>query len=183
MIYDFTQLKKEIKNIENRLMKEFSNIRTGMVSVALLDNIKAGSYGVLTPINQMASIVVEDARSLRVILWDVSQIKEVEAVIRKADLGVSISVDDSGVRLTFPELTSERRQLLTKSAKSKLEEVRVSLRLARDRVWNEIQSQEKENEISQDDKFQLKDEMQKIVDNANEIFTALFNKKEKEIMR
>ncbi|MCK4386552.1 MAG: ribosome recycling factor [Candidatus Pacebacteria bacterium] len=182
MIYDFTKLKAGTKNIEDWLAKEFANIRAGAISATLLDNVKAENYGVLVPLNQMASVVTEDARTLRVNLWDVSQIKELETAIRKADLGASLSVDGAGLRLSFPELTGERRQLLVKMAKNKLEQAKISLRAERDKVWNEIKDKEKINEIGQDEKFQLKDEMQKIVDDTNAVLAKIFAKKEKEIM-
>ena len=182
MNYDFTKLKEEVSNIENWLIKEFSNIRTGLASITILDNVKVENYGNLTPVNQVANITTEDAKTIRISPWDTSQIKELEKAIVNADLGVSVAVDDKGIRLSFPELTSERRQMLVKIAKDKLEQAKVSLRGERDKVWNDLQVKEKENEISQDDKFQLKDEMQKVIDSANNRLESLLEKKEREIM-
>ena len=181
-MYDFVKLKEEISNIENWLIKEFSNIRTGLASITILDNVKVENYGTLTPVNQVANITTEDAKTIRISPWDASQIKELEKAIIKADLGVSVAVDEKGIRLAFPELTSDRRQMLTKVAKDKLEQSKVSLRGERDKIWSDIQEKEKDNEISQDDKFQLKDEMQKIIDGAGNGLLSLFEKKEKEIM-
>ena len=182
MNYDFTKLKEEVSNIENWLTKEFSNIRTGLASITILDNVKVENYGNLTPVNQVANITTEDAKTIRISPWDTSQIKELEKAIVNADLGVSVAVDDKGIRLAFPELTSDRRQILVKVAKDKLEQAKVSLRGERDKVWNDVQEKEKENEISQDDKFQSKDEMQKVIDGASNVLESLFEKKEKEIM-
>jgi len=97
------------------------------------------SYGTKLPINQVAGITVEDAKTIRVTPWDKNQIKEIENALNTADLGVSVVVDDQGLRVIFAELTSERRNSLIKVAKSKLEEAKISLRNARDEVWNEIQ--------------------------------------------
>ena len=105
--------------MEDWLAKEFANIRAGAVSAALLDNVKAENYGILVPLDQMAGVIAEDARTLRINLWDVSQIKAVETAVRKADLGASLSVDGAGVRLSFPELTAEGRQALGKMARNK----------------------------------------------------------------
>jgi len=182
MNYNFIKLKEEILGIENWLKKEFSNIRTGLASVTILDNIRVENYGSLTSLNQVANLTVEDAKTIRIIPWDLSQIKGIEKAITKSDLGVSVVVDGKGLRLFFPELTNERRQSFVKVAKDKLEQGKVSLRGERDKIWSDIQNREKNNEISEDEKFQLKNEMQKIVDEAGKILVALFEKKEKEIL-
>ena len=181
MDYDFKKLKEETLNIENWLKKEFSNIRTGLASTAILDNVKIENYGVLTPIDQVASITTEDAKTIRIKPWDLSQVKAVEKAIVDANLGVSSAVDDKGIRLSFPELTSERREAFVKMAKDRSEQAKVSLRGERDKTWNDIQTKEKDGEISQDDKFQLKDLMQKIIDDSGQELVSLFEKKEKEI--
>lgn len=181
MVYNFKNLKEELVNIENWLIKEFSSLRTGIVTVTLLDNVKVDNYGSLTPVSQMANVVVEDAKTLRINPWDASQVKGIEKALLEADLGVAVSVDGKGIRLSFPDLTGERRESLVKMAKNKLEQAKVSVKGERERVWNDIQELEKKGEISQDDKFAYKEEMQKIVDEKNEYFLTLFVKKEKEI--
>jgi ribosome recycling factor len=139
------------------------------------------AYGSRVSLKQTANIAVEDARTLRVAPYDASLVKEVERAISAADLGVGISSDATGVRTTFPELTSDRRQELLKIAKQKLEEARTTVRLARDEVWSDIQKKEREGEITEDDKFTLKDELQKHVDAANEMLEKHYQQKEKEI--
>ena len=181
MSYDFSKFEDNIKEVEDWLLKEFSTIRTGMASPALLDGVKVNSYGSFLPINQIANVGVEDAKTLTVSPWDVNQIKEIEKAITDANLGVSVSVGGTGIRVSFPDLTSERRALLIKTAKEKLEKARVSLRSERDTVWDEIQRQEKDGEIGEDEKFRLKEQMQKIVDELNKKLGELFNKKETEI--
>ncbi len=180
-MFDFTNFKNKLQEVEEWLQKEFSTIRTGMASPALLDNVKVDSYGSMMSINQMANIGVEDAKTLTITPWDTTQIKEIEKAITDADLGVSVSVGGTGIRVSFPDLTSERRELLIKTAKERLEKARISLRGERDKVWEEIQQLEKEKQISEDDKFRLKDEMQKIVDETNKKFDEMFDKKEGEI--
>jgi len=180
-MYDFSKFKNSVSDVENWLSKEFSTIRTGMASVALLDGIKIESYGSLVPLSQLANIGVEDAKTLTVNPWDTSQIKAVEKTITDADLGVSVSVGGTGIRISFPDLTSERRSLLIKTAKEKLEKAKVSLRAEREKIWDEIQESEKNSEINEDEKYRLKDEMQKIVDEAGEKLEKLFKKKEEEI--
>jgi len=152
MSYDFSKFEENIKEVENWMIKEFSGIRTGMASPALLDSVKVNSYNSFLPINQIANIGVEDAKTLTVNPWDINQIKEIEKAITNANLGVSVSVGGSGIRVSFPDLTSERRSLLIKTAKEKLEKARVSLRSERDIVWDKIQEQEKVGEIGEDEK-------------------------------
>lgn len=163
------------------LTNEYSGIRTGQATPQLLDSVKVESYGSLMAINQVASIGIEDARTIRVSPWDGSLVKSLETAIRDADLGVSVVADSSGLRIIFPELTGERRVQLLKLAKSKLEDARVSVRSARDEVMKEVEKQQKDNVISEDEKFAKKDDTQKKVDAANRTLDALYEKKELEI--
>ena len=180
-MFDFTQLDTEIENIITWITKEYRGVRTGRATPMLLDNIQVESYGVRVPINQVANVSVEDARSLRITPYDAGQTKDIEKAITDANVGVGVSSDDSGVRLTFPELTSERRAQLVKIAKDKLEEARQRVRGARDEAWNSIQKMEKDGEIGEDEKFRTKDEMQKKIDEANKKLDELLSKKEAEI--
>lgn len=180
-MYDFSQLKTKITETQEWLKNEYQGIRTGRAAPALLDNIQVENYGTRMPINQTANVGVEDARTLRVAPYDATQIKEIEKAIAEADLGVGVSADSSGVRVTFPELTSERRGTLIKLAKDKCEEARVSLRGARDDIWADLQKMEHNGELSEDEKFTHKEEMEKIVKIANEDLDSLLEKKEKEI--
>jgi len=182
MNYNFTRFKQDVSNIETWLVKEFSSIRTGSASISIIDNVKVENYGSFSPINQLANVTKEDAKTIRISPWDLSQIKKIEKSLMEASLGVSVAVDDKGIRLSFPELTSERRQDFVKVAKDKLEQAKISLRGERDKVWGDIQLKEKGGEISQDDKFQLKDEMQKVIDDMGGVLLSLFEKKEKEII-
>lgn len=181
MAYDFKPFEKRIKDIEERASKELAGIRTGRAAPAILDGVQVESYGTRVPINQVATVTTEDARTIRISPWDASAAKEIEKAIQAANLGVSAGTDERGVRVSFPELTSERRVGLVKLAKEKVEESRAALRLAREEVWNDIQRQEKDGKMSEDDKFRAKDEMQKRVDAGNKNFDALLERKEKEI--
>ena len=182
MTYDFSHLKQKAVDIQNHLKDEFSGIRTGRATPSLLDSVMVDSYGAKTPINQVAGINMEDARTLRIAPYDASQITEVEKAITNSNLGVSVSVDANGLRIFFPELTSEVRETLNKLVKDKLEAARISLRGERDNTWNDIQKQEKDKEISEDEKFGLKEDMQKIIDEENGKMDAMAAKKEAEIM-
>jgi len=182
MNYDFTHLKTKLEEIQKWLSGEFSAIHTGRAIPALLDSVMVDSYGSKTAVNHVASVVAEDPRTLRVAPWDKSQIKDIEKAINDANLGVSVSSDDQGLRIFFPELTTDRREAFVKIAKEKLEDARVSVRGEREKVWSDIQAKEKNGEISEDDKFYLKDELQKIVDDENKKLEVMTDKKEQEIM-
>jgi ribosome recycling factor len=175
------QFEERSKEVVSWLEREYMGIRSGQATPALLDSIRVSSYGTLVPLNQVGSVNVEDARTLRVSLWDTSQVSAVETAIRDADLGLSVVTDSSGLRVIFPELSSERRTQLLKLAKSKLEDARVSLRSARDEVMKLLEKQEKAGDISEDEKFTLKESLQKVVEATNRTLDVLFQKKEVEI--
>ncbi|MFA6227145.1 MAG: ribosome recycling factor [Candidatus Paceibacterota bacterium] len=181
MNYDFKVLKEKAKGVEEWLKKEYMGIRTGIASPAILDGVQVESYGTKMAINQVAGISIEDARVIRISPWDKSQAKAIEKAIISANLGVSVAVDDKGVRVFFPELTSERREMIIKTAKTKLEDARKTLRGIRDEVWNDIQEKEKKGGMGEDDKFRFKNEMQKIIDEGSKALEVILEKKEKEI--
>ena len=181
MAYNFIPLKQETKNIEDWLRREFTTIRTGRATPAILDGVRVEAYGADMSIVELANVSLEDARMIRVTPWDMSIVKAIEKGITASDLGLSLAVDDKGIRITFPELTSDRRVSLIKIAKQKLEDARVTLRTERERVIKDIEKQEKEGSISEDEKFRLKTELQKMLDETNRVFDEIFGKKEKEI--
>ena len=178
-----TETKQKFKEVIDWLNKEYSGIRTGQASPALLDNVKVEGYGTYMSILQLGSVSIEDVRTLRVSTWDASQIASLEKAIREADLGVSVVTDSSGLRVIFPELTSERRVQLLKLAKNKLEDSRISVRSIRDEVMKEVERQFKANEIAEDDKFTLKENIQKAVEETNNSLESLFINKERELQK
>ncbi len=181
MVYDFRAFDTRRKEIEDWLSGEFSGIRTGRATPALLDTIRVDSYGAKVPINQVASINIEDPRTLRIAPWDSDSIHAIERAILDADFGISVATDDKGLRVIFPELTSERREQLLKVAKAKLEDARISLRAARDEAVKEMEGAEKRGDISKDERFKAKEDLQKRVDAANDAFSKMFDLKETEI--
>jgi ribosome recycling factor len=181
MIYNFTQFKQKSTEVAEWLTREFSGIRTGRASPAILDGVMVEAYGSQMPINQVATITTEDARMIRISPWDSTQTKAVEKAIISSGLGLSCTVDGNGLRVIFPELTADRRVALLKIAKQKLEDAKTNLRGERERVIKDIDAQEKAGDISEDDKFRFKTELQKMVDDAGIKLSEIFNKKEKEI--
>ena len=181
MPYNLSPLKTKISEIEEWLSKEFSSVRTGKATPILLDNVMVDNYGSKTPIKFIASISVEDAKSLRVTPWDKAHVKAIETAIAQSNLGLSTAPDQIGLRVIFPDLTEDRRKALLKIVNEKQEEAKVSLRKERERVWNDIQDKERAGEISEDEKFRFKDELQKMVDGGNNSFDETVERKKKEI--
>lgn len=181
MAYNFATFKQKTKDLEDWLKRELSGIRTGRATPAILDVVKVDAYGSEMSISSLANISVEDARMIRIVPWDAGQAKAIEKGIMLANLGLSVAVDDKGLRVTFPELTSDRRASLVKVAKGKLEDARITLRNEREKVLKDAESQQKEGKISEDEKFRIKTELQKLVDEAGKVLDEVFSKKEKEI--
>lgn len=180
-MYNFTPFKVRTGEIEEWLKKELSLLRTGRATSAILDSITVDSYGSQSPIAHVGTVSMEDARTLRIAPWDKTQVKAIEGAIQKANLGLSVTTDDGGLRVIFPELTGERRQQIIKLLKDKLEEARISLRKEREEVIADLKKLEKEGELSEDDVFKSKEELQKRVDEANAKFDALAAAKEADI--
>lgn len=178
-----TDYNARLKEVVEFLQKEFVAIRTGQATPALLDSIKVESYGTYLPIVQVGSMSVEDARTIRISTWDASSIPAIERAIRDSDLGVSVATDSAGVRVMFPDLTSERRQQLVKIAKTKLEDARVSVRAVRDDAMKVIDAAEKAGEYGEDERRAKRDQVQKSVDVTNRTLEAVFEKKAEEISR
>jgi ribosome recycling factor len=181
MAYNFAPLKKKVQESEEWLVKELGTVRTGRATPMILDSVLVEAYGSKMPIRDIAAIGIEDARTLRVAPWDATQNKAIEKAITVGNLGVSVTVDEKGVRVHFPELTSERRTVLSKLVKEKLEHARIALRGARDEVRKDIEREEREGKMSEDDKFRSQEEMQMLIDEGNKKLDELAKKKEEEI--
>ena len=182
MAYDFSPFKKELAATEEWFKREAGTIRTGQANPAVLDGVKVEVYGAPMNLKEVAAVVIEGARTLRVTPWDTTQTKEIEKALTASNLGLSIASDDQGVRISFPELTAERRTEIAKMAKEKLEGARTQVRHHRDIIIKDLQAREKAGGMGKDEIFRLKNDTQKLVDEANKKLEALYEKKEKEIL-
>ncbi|MEK7569773.1 MAG: ribosome-recycling factor [Patescibacteria group bacterium] len=176
MAYNFSSFKLELKKVEEFLGKEYRELNIGRASPAVLDSITVESYGARVPLKNVASLSIEDPKTLRLAPWDKSQVKEVEKAIVSANLGLSVAVDESGLRVIFPQLTTETRQKLVKVLKEKLEDARITVRKEREHVLKDI------DKLTEDEKFRAKDELQKIIDEVNKNLEATYERKEREVM-
>jgi ribosome recycling factor len=180
MAYDSSKLKTQIKETEEWLTRELSGVRTGRATPTLLDGVRAEAYGTRSQLRDIAAISVEDARTIRVVPWDKELLKPIEKAIIEADLGVGVSTDEQGLRISFPELTAERRTQLSKIAGDRTEQAKVTLRQHRTDAIKEIDSLKKEG-MSEDQAKRDKEEVQKLIDAGNEALGAHLTKKEEEI--
>ncbi|HSE56488.1 MAG TPA: ribosome recycling factor [Candidatus Paceibacterota bacterium] len=177
-MYSFADFQAELKKVDEWLSKEYSQISTGRAAPALLDGVQVESYGAHQPIKNVASVSIEDPKTLRISPWDKGLIKEIERGIYASNLGFSVSVDDQGIRVIIPQLTTERRTQLVKLAKDRLEDARIRLRQTREDALEKM----KAAKLPEDAEFRAKDELQKLVAGGNQSLEAIFEKKEQEIL-
>ncbi|HRZ30101.1 MAG TPA: ribosome recycling factor [Candidatus Paceibacterota bacterium] len=181
-MYNFSSFKTKLAEVHEWLGREYLGIRTGKATPAVLDSVMVESYGTKTPLKHVAAISIEDARTVRITPWDRNQLGAIQSAIEASNTGLSLSPDSTGLRAIFPMLTEERRKMLIKLTNEKLEDARISVRKEREKIWEDIQEQEKAGEMSEDDKYKGKEELQKLVDEANNKLEELAKKKEVEIM-
>ncbi len=165
MIDDIKQEAKERmgKSIK-ALGHNFNKIRTGRAHPSILDTIRLDYYGADTPLNQMANISVEDARTLTLTAWDKSMVPEIEKAIMKSDLGLNPSTAGEVIRIPMPSLTEETRKGYIKRAKQEAESARVSVRNARRDAIAMLKELLKEKDISEDEERRAEDDIQKLTD-------------------
>ncbi len=164
------------------LQEEFNTVRTGRASSALFDKVKVDYYGNPTPLNQVATISVPEARLVVIQPWDKSTIGEIEKAIQRSELSVNPSNDGKVIRINIPPLTEERRKELVKIAKNMAEQGRISIRNIRRDANDELKKAQKAGDISEDDEKHAADEIQKLTDSHVERINELLETKEKEIL-
>lgn len=180
------ELKKSTKDSMQKavdaLIDDLKKVRTGRANVTMLDSVKVNYYGSLNPLNQVASVSCPDSRSFLISPWETSILKDIEAAIIKANLGMAPQNDGKVIRLKVPELTEERRKDLVKSIKKTVEDARVSVRMARRDANELIKAAQKDKEIGEDDEKVYLDEIQKITDSFIKNIDEISDKKEQELL-
>ena len=178
-----------VKDMETRmtaaldtLAREFASVRTGRASTALLDTIRVDYYGTPTPVGQMASVSVPDARTLAIQPWEPAQLPPIEKAILKSDLGLTPVNDGKTIRLTMPTLTEERRKQLAKTVGKMAEEGRVAVRNLRREANDKLKAMAEEKKVSEDDERRGHDLIQKATDRFVTRVDELLKKKEQEIL-
>jgi ribosome recycling factor len=179
-IEDETQDKMQ-KALES-LKKEFSRIRTGRATPNLLDGISVDYYGTPSPISQVATVSVPDARTIAIQPWEKSMLSPIEKAIMASDLGLNPQSDGTIIRLPIPALSEQRRAELVKACKKIAEDKKVAMRNVRRDSNEKLKKAEKSKEISQDEQKVHMDEIQKLTDNFIKSIDDLLAIKEKEVM-
>jgi ribosome recycling factor len=170
-----------LKSLES-LSKDFSGLRTGRASASLLDKIRVDYYGSETPINQVATVSVPEARMIVIQPWDKSVLSAIEKAILKSDLGLPPNNDGKLIRLNFPPLNEDRRKQLVKTAKATSEQSRVAMRNIRREAMDELKKMQKNGDISEDELKDAESKIQKMTDSYIAQVNSLSDEKEKEIM-
>jgi len=179
---DYNVIENKMNERIEYLVSEFGNIRAGRANPQILNKISVEYYGTMTPLNQVASISVPEARQLVIAPWDKSLIGPIMKAIQVAELGINPMNDGNGIRLTFPELNEERRKEIVKSVKSLGEDTKVGIRNARRDAIDEAKKAQKAGEMSEDDLRGVEEKIQKITDKYVAKVDELVTGKEKEVM-
>lgn len=178
-----------LKDLETRMTaaldtlgREFASVRTGRASANLLDTVRVDYYGTPTPVSQMASVSVTDARTLTIQPWEASQLAAIEKAILKSDLGLTPVNDGKVIRLVMPTLTEERRKQLAKSVHKLAEDARIAIRNIRREANDKLKALAKDKKVAEDAERRGHDQIQKATDKYVAKVDELLKKKEQEIL-
>jgi len=175
-------LKIEFDKVINYMKIEFANIRTGRASIGLVENISVDCYDSKMPLKNVASISIPEARTILISVWDKNILKNVEKAILNSGLGLNPMVDKDIIRINIPPLTEERRKEFVKLIGKMAEERKIQIRKIREDFIKKVEQMEEKKEINEDEKFRLKENIQKVVDEYNKLIEDLTKKKEEEIL-
>ncbi len=178
----FSSLHEDLEKAYLHQQNEYLVIRAGRANPHILDKVMVEYYGVPTPIVQMGTVTVSEARILNINIWDASQIKNVEKAISQADIGITPTDDGKTIRLVFPQLTEERRREIVKNVKKLCEETKVAMRNARRDALEMLKDLKKDSSISEDEYATYEKNVQKEIDKYTANADALADEKEKEVM-
>jgi ribosome recycling factor len=170
------------KTLES-LKRDFTTIRSGAVSVSVLDNVKVDYYGTPTALNQVATVLASDATTINVSPWEKNLLKDIERAIAEANIGVNPNNNGESIQLFFPPMTSEQRAENAKQAKVMGEKSKVSMRNIRKDANDKIKKLEKAKEITEDESKKAHDEVQKITDSGVASVETLVKAKEAELLK
>lgn len=173
--------KKSISFTVSECKRELGGVRASRPSPSLIEDIKVNYYGEMMPLKHVGSITVSPPRELSVQLWDAGAVQPVAKAIEASSLGLTANIEGNVIRIFLPSLSSERRDELVKHVKKIAEQYRIQIRHHREAANKSIEVQLGANEISEDQKFRLRDEVQKITENANKDVESAVSAKVKEI--
>ena len=180
---DLQDLRRRMDGAVDALKTEFSGLRTGRASTALLEPVMVESYGSAMPLNQVGTVSVPEPRMLSVQVWDATLAPAVDKAIRNSGLGLNPMAEGAVIRIPVPELTEDRRRDLTKVAHSYAEKARVSVRNVRRDGMDTLKQMEKDGDISEDEHRQQSEQVQSLTDELIKAVDDLLNHKDAEIMQ
>ena len=178
----YTEYKRKMAKTIEVLKSQYATVRAGRANAAVLDQITVEYYGVDTPLNQVASIAVPDPRTITIQPWDGSLLKGIEKAIQASDLGINPQNDGKLIRLTFPQLTEERRKDLVKQVKKYGEDGKVAIRNIRRDAMDETKKAKKDSTMTEDEVKDAEKAIQDVTDKYIKKVDALTAAKEKELM-
>ncbi len=178
---DMEDVKRRMEGAVSNLSAEFSGLRAGRASVAMLDSVSVDAYGSKMPLNQLSNISVPEARLLSVSVWDASVVGSVEKAIRESDLGLNPQVEGAIIRVPVPELSEDRRKDMVKVAGKYSESARISVRNVRRDAIETIRKDEKAGLISEDERHTYEADIQKVTDEFVANIDTMLEKKEIDI--
>lgn len=176
------EAKQKMKKAEESLQRQLGQIRAGRANASLLDRITVNYYGAPTPVNQLASISVPEARVLMITPFDKSTIEDVEKAILASDIGLNPANDGNVIRLVIPQLTEERRKELAKEVKKEAENAKVAVRNVRRDAMDDYKKQQKNGDITEDDLRNMEKDIQKLTDDSVKEIDRIVSEKEKELL-
>ncbi len=175
-------LKESLEKNQDHFKNEIATLSVGRATPFLVEDIIVDYYGTPTPIKQISTISIPDAKNIFIKPWENNQLKEIEKAINLSQLGFNPVNDGDSIRITVPQPTEERRKDLVKHLRNLLEEAKISIRNAREDAMKEVKKLEKDDMISEDERFRGQDEIQKIINEENKKLEEESERKEKEIM-
>ena len=179
----YNQTKTSMTKTIDSLKRDFSTLRSGKVSISILDNIRVDYYGTPTPLNQVGSVIATDATTIVVTPWEKTLLKEIEKSIQEANIGVNPNNDGEVIKLFFPPMTQEQRKEVAKEAKAMGEKAKVGIRNVRQDSNNAIKKLEKDKKITEDISKKGQDEIQKYTDEFVKKIDEMVKTKEEEVMK
>jgi len=174
--------KIEFDKLVGFFKEELGTLRTGRANPAMVDKVMVEAYGSTMPLIQTATINLADAKSMTIEPWDKSILKDIEKSLIAANLGLGIVNEGNMIRLTVPMMTEENRKELVKQLGQKAEKTKINVRGLRDKVRDQIEQLEDKNEITEDDRYKLQEDLDELVKKYNEQIKEIADKKEQEIM-
>lgn len=178
----YANTKEKMSKTIDVLKRDYAAIRAGRANAAVLDKVAVDYYGTPTPINQLASVSVAEARILTIQPWDKSVLNAIEKAIQASDIGINPQNDGVVIRLTFPKLTEENRKVIAKDISKMAEDSKVAIRAIRRDAMDKLKKMQKASEITEDDLKDGEEEIQKITDNNIKEIDKIASAKEKEVM-